>query len=905
MTANRQKLDRTNAILAVFVFLASFIAYALTVQRSFSFWDSGEFVAAAYLLGIPHPPGFPLYVILGHLSSIIPFVSDIAYRINYVSVVSSAFTAMFSYILTVKLVGYFFKEDTPTNRYISYLGGLAGGFFVAFSMTNWANSVEAEVYGLSLALMVLIAWLTVKYFEARGTRRAAQLAVLISYIAMLGVGIHLTVYLIVPFAAIFLVLKPEAQARDYMILSGFILAELLLIVMFSDGRGGVGAFYGVTVLLAIGLFLYMYKRIDWPMAIAIGSISSIMVGFGDFMKIAPIGLVVLMALAMYAKSSKRRVPWQTAMGVMLAGLMGFSVQFFSPVRSSVGPKIDMNDPSRDFRQFQSFLDRKQYGNVSMVDRMFERRGTWSNQFGRHAHMGFWSYFEEQYSSGGWGFLPFFALGVLGMVVAILKRKELGLPFMTLFLICSAGLILYMNFADGTLYNAQTGDAYMEVRERDYFFTPAFVFFGIAMGMGISGLIALVKERVSQMNPSTVKTAVAALSVLVLLPVITLARNYHPNDRSNNYLPYTFGANILMSCDSNAVLFTTGDNETYPLWSLQHVEKYRTDVSAVNLSLLNMDWYVEQMKNMYHVPMSLSDDQILRYPMTVGNGQEIERPKEMFVDRPRGLRTYLVPYPYQGGYVTVANMVVDDAVIENQWRRPMFFSSLPYAESPLKLRDRATTVGLTYSLERQPPPSLVDVDKSYDLFMNKYTYRSLGDPSVYRYAGISRDFQMTIGTGIIRLYNGLVNEGDSARAVSLLEKMVQVYPQFWQSYYLLEDHYDKRGDTAKADALIEHYRDTVSVFVEMNEGNPVLVSDLGMAEYELGRRKHDAALVDEGIAKMWDGFLANPNDLLVFRKLASVLAEANRRSELRRAGDIASQYKRNQSDPLVRSAMSIR
>ena len=93
MIERRQKFDRVNAVLAAFVFLGSFIVYAMTVQRSFSFWDSGEFVAAAYLLGIPHPPGFPLYVILGRLFSIIPFVSDIAYRINYVSVVSSAFTA--------------------------------------------------------------------------------------------------------------------------------------------------------------------------------------------------------------------------------------------------------------------------------------------------------------------------------------------------------------------------------------------------------------------------------------------------------------------------------------------------------------------------------------------------------------------------------------------------------------------------------------------------------------------------------------------------------------------------------------------------------------------------------------------------------------------------------------------
>ena len=163
--------DKTNALLAALVFLVSFVVYALTVQHSLSFWDCGEFIACSYILGIPHPPGTPLFVLLGRLASLIPCVEDISYLINYLSVISSAFTAMFSYLLTVKLVGYFFNsgEKTGLNRYIAYIGGLAGGFFVAFGRTNWGNSVEAEVYGLALALSVMIVWLTLRYFEQRGT----------------------------------------------------------------------------------------------------------------------------------------------------------------------------------------------------------------------------------------------------------------------------------------------------------------------------------------------------------------------------------------------------------------------------------------------------------------------------------------------------------------------------------------------------------------------------------------------------------------------------------------------------------------------------------------------------------------------------------------------------------------
>ena len=210
-------------------------------------------------------------------------------------------------------------------------------------------------------------------------------------------------------------------------------------------------------------------------------------------------------------------------------------------------------------------------------------------------MGFWSYFEEQYSDGGWTFLPFFALGMLGMIVAIWKRKEIGVPFFTLFILGTIGLVLYMNFADGTHYNFQTNDAYLEVRNRDYFFTPGFVFFGIAMGLGVAAIINFVRLKVGGGNQGLQKTMVYACSVLVLLPAITLSKNYHINDRSNNFIPYNYSKAILDSCPPNAVLFTAGDNDTFPLWCMQEVYGYRTDVRCVNLSLLNTDWYTAQMK----------------------------------------------------------------------------------------------------------------------------------------------------------------------------------------------------------------------------------------------------------------------------------------------------------------------
>ena len=535
--------DRTNALIAALVFLGSFIVYAMTVQRSFSFWDCGEFIACTAILGIPHPPGTPLLIILGRVLSTIPFVEDVSYRINYVSVISSAFTAMFSYLLAVRLIRFFVTDEAehPLNRLMVYVGGICAGFFVAFSATNWSNSVEAEAYGLALALSVVQFWLALRYLEVKGTPQAWRIVVLATYVAVLGIGVHMTAFLVFPVCAIFFVLNDRADRRDYFMICSFVLVELLLIVLFSNGRGGADLFKLISVVLGVVLLGMLFRKIRWDVLLAVGAISTIILTFQMFlwtMLIAPFAVV---AIALAARHFGWSFQWKTALAILLAGFMGFSIHFFIPIRSTHQPRINENNPARgwptDWRVFINFLDRKQYGEVSMVDRMFERRGQWSNQFGRHPNMGFWSYFEEQYGPGRWAFVPFLALGLLGALVAIRKRLEVGMPFLTLLLIASVGLILYMNFADGTRYNYATEDAYMEVRNRDYFFTPAFVFFGIAMGVGVAAVMKFLGDYGARRGEQVRRLAVYVSCVLVLLPVITLANNFHENDRSKNLLPY--------------------------------------------------------------------------------------------------------------------------------------------------------------------------------------------------------------------------------------------------------------------------------------------------------------------------------------------------------------------------------
>ncbi len=901
----KKEFDKTNAIIAVGVALVSFIVYSLTVQRSIPFWDCGEFIACSYILGIPHPPGTPLFILLGRIFSIIPFVDDISYRVNYISVIASSFTALFSYLLTVRLVRYFFPKDKDSgiNRFIAYVGGIAGAFFVAFGQTNWSNSVEAEVYGIALALSVMLVWLTLRYFEERGTMAAARTMILFFYLAMLGIGIHMTVFLIVPVCSLFFILKKNATTRDWTILNGFIMFELLLIILFSNGRGGPTLFYLVSFFAALVMLVLLYKKINWAITLAIASVSTVMIGFGDYFNYTPIIFGLMIVLAIISEKKGWQLQWRAGLAIILIGAVGMSIHLFIWIRSAHNPRIDENNPSRSWDTFVNYLDRKQYGQVSMVDRMFHRRGAWSNQFGRHPHMGFWSYFEEQYSPGRWVFLPFFALGVFGIFTLIRKRLEVGLPFLTLLLLCSVGLILYMNFADGTKYDPRTGDAYLEVRNRDYFFTPAFVFFGIAMGVGVSALMKYAKDKVAEASPNKQRVAVYATSALVLLPVVSLAHNYHTNDRSKNFIAYNYAANILDTCEPNTILFTSGDNDTFPVWCLQEVYDYRKDVRVVNLSLLNTDWYVAQMKNRYNVPISLTDDQILWYPFEARNGMIGYRPRKPFYDRPRKRRTYLQPAPYEGRIVKVADMMVDEIVLENKWKDPIYFSSLPYAESPLKLRDRATAVGILYKLEREPKERLIDVDRGYDLYMDTYRFGGFENSKVYRDENATGVY---IGMGInaVRVFDELNRTNQIDKAKKLAEKMIQVYPEYWQMYVLLADLYEKDGDTAKADHLFEQLHDTLTSFLASNPQNLFYMQDLGLAKVELGTRRNDTAMVNEGVQLSWKAFKANPNSNYAFRKLFTVLSQQRRYSDIKRAAEMFAEYKINRNDPLVQSILGL-
>jgi len=927
----KQGFDKVNAAIAFGVLVLTFFIYRLTVQPTLSFWDCGEFIACAHTLGVPHPPGSPLFIVIGRFFSIIlgigDFVSDVSLRINLMTIFSAAMTAMFGYLLTVRIIRTWFDDDQADDfwtRIIAYIGGITGALFMAFSLTNWGNSVEAEVYGLSMMILTCIFWLALMYYEYQGTKMASRIIVLMLYLGMLGVAVHLTTFIVVPIAAIYLILKKGTPDKIWIYICLFFVAELFIIFVYSniidDNIAAYKAFIFTTVLLLTGLAfgLKVYQYVRWGILIAVGAVSMIMIGFNAFLYGIMIIIVLLVVLGRFLSAE---FEWKKGLAILLVAVVAFSFHMFIPIRSAQNPRIDENnvakekftmgfflepfkellgvedvfsESSRTYRTFVSYLDRKQYGSESMVERMFRRRGTIENQFGHHANMGYWSYFEEQYGMKK-AFLILFVLGAFGIYTAVRRKVPVGLPFLVFLILSSVGLILYMNFADGTMYDPRTSDAYLEVRNRDYFFTPAFTFFGLALGLGIAAVMDTARRKFSEASLASFKKPVMAILLLLLfLPAVTIAQNYYYCDRSLNHYPKIYAQNILDTCEKDSILFTAGDNDTFPLWCLQEVYNYRRDITIINLSLLNTDWYTYQMKVHYNAPISLTEDQILWYPYEV-QGQEIQRPKEPFRDRPRKRLTYLVPLPHEGRVVKLQDMMTDEIVIENKWNRPIYGTSEPYAESPLKLRDLTYSEGLLYRTNKEQPSNKIDIERGLELFRNVYQYDGLDNPNIYRDENATGVF-LSMGFNAIRIANELRIQGRTDEAVDFLKFISEKYPEFYQTREYLAEIYRETGDSLSADSLMRATESILAELHEKNPGNQVYIMDLASAENWLGK-------YDQALEHMWTGFEINANSGYAYRRLIQFLFDRQRMRDILKATQMYADYKINRTDPLVQQIIS--
>ncbi len=819
---DHQTFHRAQYVIGGLITVATLVVYGMTVAPVLSYWDCGEFIACSKILGIPHPPGTPLYILIGRVFTLIPFGEDVSLRVNMVSSITSAFAAGMAFFVIVRLLQGAFRTGHENlelwQAVVALCGGIAGSLFMAFSSTYWNNAVEAEVYGPSIFLMMVLAWLALRWRDRRGSGYENKYLVAIAYLGILSMGIHQTVLLVLPVVFLFIILVDESLRRDWRFwITG--------IVLFSVA----------------------------------GSVKFFLVG-------SAIWLVITLLMSVNRKWVGR---WALMAVIMAASWTGYTCQLFIPIRSAQDPHIDENNPET-FESFMDFLERKQYGQQSMVTRMFTRRGTWANQFGDHAHMGFYRYFKQQYGFGGWMMLPVIMLAFYGVWWLMRRRLPSGSLIFLLFLMGSVVIVLYMNFADGTQYYKLAPDAYMEVRHRDYFFTPGFVVFGMMMGLG---LVALA-DAAARKLPTGRTLAMVIGVIAALLPIRALQANWHSSDRSENYTPYDYAYNILNSCEENAILFTGGDNDTFPLWCLQDAYGVRTDVSICNLSLANTDWYIYQLKNRWDFPVTWDDDQIL---WTVPDPQAagaLKRPKRPIQDPVSGTSHYLFTTRVGDQTVTPAMMVVEHILLNNNWKRPVYFSGSPSGKSRLSLERRTKIVGAVFQVGRQEAYFEFDWDRTAYLMDTVFQFRSYHTPDVAlddNAVGLA----MVYPEKLLAIADHYLETGDSTLSEYWIKEAMSTFPFYWRSYDKLAAYYRQMGDSARADEALQTGLDTIATYAHNTPENRLYW-------FYWGRLCESAGLDDQAQEYLTRAYYDNPYDQQTYQVLIAFLIARDKRQEAARA-----------------------
>jgi hypothetical protein len=420
------------------------------------------------------------------------------------------------------------------------------------------------------------------------------------------------------------------------------------------------------------------------------------------------------------------------------------------------------------------------------------------------------------------FLPLL-LGLLGVFFQYNKgiegKKGLWVVFL-MFFMTGLAIVIYLN-----QYPHQP-------RERDYAYAGSFYAFAIWIGLGVLAI----SEGLKKFMPEIVAGGIAGLATLVLVPGIMAAENWDDHDRSNRYTARDLGANYLKTCQPNGIIFTNGDNDTFPLWYNQEVEGVRTDVRVCNLSYLQTDWYINQMKRKAYesdpLPFSMTEDQyrqgtrdivylmdnprITRETIGLKEGvnfivddnpatklQQADNapylPKKVLsfkVDKEAVIKNKVVrPQDYDKivdtitidlsdrNYLPKDEMMILDLLATNNWERPIYWAITVGSSKYMNLQDYFQVEGFGYRLVPIKGESSTDrlsfgtvaTDLMYDNLMNKFEYGNLNDPSVYIDENNAR-MMTNIRNTFTRLATGLIAEGKKDSAVTVIDRCFELIPQ---------------------------------------------------------------------------------------------------------------------------------
>ncbi len=716
-----KNFEKWDTILGWSVFFIALIVYTITVEPTNSFWDAGEYIATAAKLQVGHPPGAPLLQMIGAFFAMFALEpSQVALAVNYVSVVSSAFTILFMFWTLTNLLRKLTGKSEPLtqSKAIAIFGSaLVGSLAFTFSDSFWFNAVETEVYSMASFIMALLLWLGLKWTDNLEDPRGNRWLVLISFVVGLTFGIQFMGFLAIPTIGLLYYFKKykNGNVGSFLIANIVSVAILMLVYKFS--------------------LTYVLQLFGWSEVFFVNSIG---LPFNSGTLI--MGLIFI-AVFYFALNFTKKNNYRTANTITLCLMflmLGFSSWLMLPIRANADVVINENNPE-DARALLAYYNREQYPGVdspvfgTFYSSIFGRPGEdedeapkyekdektgkyvivnyyedaiqgddpkhvgllprmWSGQhaenymkyFGRldfrmtisndrlseqvalykngfdsgeisakqyidflnsveeyieiepptlwqninymlefqFGYM-YWRYFMWNFTGkqndvqgryngeGNWlsgisfidsirlgsqdnlpteelenpgrntyFFLPFI-LGLIGLIFQVSKNPKQFWALFVFFLFTGIAIQFYTN------------PYIFQPRERDYSLVGSFYVFALWIGLGVYGLYDGFKSLIT---PKILAPAVTIICLLAV-PSVMAYQNWDDHDRSNRYTANASAKAYLDSTQKNAgaILFTIGDNDTFPLWYAQEIEGYRTDVRIVCTSLFETDWYIDQMK----------------------------------------------------------------------------------------------------------------------------------------------------------------------------------------------------------------------------------------------------------------------------------------------------------------------
>jgi hypothetical protein len=444
------------------------------------------------------------------------------------------------------------------------------------------------------------------------------------------------------------------------------------------------------------------------------------------------------------------------------------------------------------------------------------------------------------------FLPFI-LGLIGLMYHATKDRKSFYVLLSLFLFTGIALKIYLN------------ERPFEPRERDYALVGSFYVFAIWIGFGVYSLYESAKAYLA---PKIAGPILIAGSLLAA-PVLMGFQNWDDHDRSDRYTAVAMAKSYLSSCDKNAILFTIGDNDTFPLWYAQEIEKFRTDVKIVNTSLFMTDWYIDQMKMKSYesapLPISFKHNEYVgdkldyvahiqkietrwdvkdfiafiknpKSTVEMQNGQTIHfyptNKIRIPIDKNTIIKNKVVSSQYNDSIVSAIDIDIKgsaiyknrlmmlDLIANNNWKRPIYFSGGSFDDDDyIWMKDYMQLEGMVYKLVPIKTPmkkdgsqmdmGQIDAEIMYNKVM-RWDWGNSESNAIYHDPETRRN-SITYRMNLSRLMNQLIKEGKKEKAKNIIDLAMSKMPVDKFDYYSLVDPFAKSyyevGEKAKAQQLL--------------------------------------------------------------------------------------------------------